>query len=343
MKTFFQAIDDVSEIHIVQDKKINFFSVICLHRNGRGPAIGGCRFMEYSSHENAIQDAIRLSKAMSFKAAISELPHDGGKAVIVKPKQFNREDFLYRFAECVESLGGKYITTIDSGTSQSDMSIVKNKTQFVTGYQDESFEENNISASTALGVYRGIKAAIKLKYGVDSVSGLHIAVQGVGNVGYRLIKLLLNEGAKITISDIRENTVQDCIRELGVKAVNPNDIFSLDCDIFSPCALGQVINPQTIQIIKAKIIAGAANDQLATSELSDILDQKGILYIPDYVINAGGLIHLALQMQGQDKFAIDSAVCKIEQRIVSLKEKADMNNMTLFSMAKISALETMNS
>lgn len=341
---YLQQLDEVSELHFFQDKKIHFSTVICLHRNGRGPAIGGCRFIEYPSFGDAIDDAVRLSRAMSFKAAISELPHDGGKAVIIKPKSaHDREVFLTRFAECVESLKGKYITTIDSGTSQSDMSFIKSKMDYVTGHQDDRLEEYNVSASTALGVFEGIKAAVKLKYGTLSLSGLHVAVQGAGNVGYRLIKLLAQEGAKITVADIKHQDAERCAREFNAKLTTPDEIYSIDCDIFSPCALGKIINSHTLSQFKSHIIAGAANDQLISDEFADKLHAKNILYVPDYLINAGGLIHLSLQIQGQDKVAIDNAVKKISDRIITLKAKADLMGQSLFKTTHLSAIEAMTS
>lgn len=338
------TLDDFSELHIIQDKAIDFYAAICLHRNGRGPAIGGCRFMEYPSFDEAIHDAIRLSKAMSYKAAISDLLHDGGKAVIMQPKHIkSREVLLNRFAECVESLGGKYITTIDSGTSQIDMSIIKNKTPFVIGYTNGHDEDNNPSTSTALGVYKGIKSAVKLKYGHDSLKNLHVAIQGVGSVGYLLARLLHEEGVCITVSDLKEHFAERCAKEFNANIVEPANIYSVNCDVFSPCALGRIINENTVSKLKAKIVAGAANDQLVSENIVNVLESMEILYIPDYLINAGGLIHLSLQMEGKNKNAIENEVSRIADRIFYLAELAKSRKETLFHVTQSSAQTIMKS
>lgn len=321
---------DFSELHIFQDKAIEFYAVICLHRYGRGPAIGGCRWMNYASTDDAINEAIRLSRAMSYKAMISELPHDGGKAVMMQSSVLQRDDALNRFAECVHSLTGKYITTIDSGTSTSDLSVIKNKTPFVIGYSEEELDENDPSLSTAFGVYKGIKMAAELQYGDDSLKNRCVAIQGVGNVGYQLAKFLAEEGANIIVSDVKASMAERCAAEFQAKVVAPHDIYSVPCDIFSPCALGQVIHDASISKLTAKIIAGAANDQLISNEMANKLDRAGIFYIPDFLINAGGLIHLSLQMDGKDKKAIRDSVSKIANRILSLYERGQSQKQTLF-------------
>lgn len=329
---------DYSELHLFQDEKIGFFSAICLHLHGRGPAIGGCRFIHYSTRDDAIHDAIRLSKAMGYKAAISELAHDGGKAVIMLPQgQYDRNVFLKKFAECVHSLQGKYITTVDSGTTQQDMSIIKQYTPFVTGYLTGTEVDSNPSDSTALGIYTGIKIAVKLKLGKDTLKGLRIAVQGVGSVGYRLAHLLYADGAILTVSDINKERTDHLAQEMNVTVVPHTEIYKVACDIFSPCALGRIINNDTIALLQTKIIAGAANDQLATNELSTILAQKDILYIPDYLINAGGLIHLALEMQGKSKACIETAVKKIGDRILYLTNIAKEKSGNLFQTVQEAA------
>lgn len=330
---FLNASNDFTELHIAQDAAHDFFAVIALHRYGRGPALGGCRFVEYTSKNDAIQDAIRLSYAMGCKAAMSELPLDGGKAVILKPKNLkNREVILNLFAEFVDSLQGKYITTVDSGTQASDMAIIKNKTQYVAGYLLK--EENNPSNSTALGVLRGIQSALQIKEGRSSLQGVRVAIQGVGSVGWRLARLLKQDGAELIISDANPKAVLQCAQELNAQIVNPDEIFDVDCDVFSPCALSRAITDETLPKIKAKIIAGAANDQLSQENLAKTLHEKGILYIPDYVINAGGLIHLALEIQNKTKQDIDVAVNRIGERIANLSMLAKDKNTTLYHAAK---------
>lgn len=326
---------NTSELHIFQDNVLDFCAIICLQQYGRGPALGGCRMLSYASIDAAAQEATRLAKAMSYKAALSELPHDGGKAVIMcSAKNIDRHAVLKRFAECVNSLNGKYITTIDSGTSQADMSILKNHTAFVTGYLADDNTENNPSISTALGVFKGMQAAVKLTYGHDDLVGLPIAIQGVGNVGYHLAKLLYQAGAELTICDTQQSRAAQCAEECAATVVAPSAIYAVPCAIFSPCALGQTLNPVTLPQLKAKIIAGAANDQLSSPDQAKALAERDILYIPDYVINAGGLIHLSLQQQNKNEQYITQEVARIAQRIVTLAEQAASQQKTLFVMAE---------
>lgn len=327
-----------SELHIFQDQKIDFFAAICLHTNGRGPAIGGCRFIHYATKNDAIQDAIRLSNAMSYKSAISELAHDGGKAVMMLPKNhYDRALFLKKFAECVDSLRGKYIATVDSGTTQEDMTLIHNYTPHVIGYLSGTDLDSNPSDSTALGVYTGIKAAIKLTYEKNSLEGLHVAIQGVGSVGYRLAKLLHADGVLLTLTDTDKEHAKRIATELHANYVEPHQIYSIECDVFSPCALGRIINQDTSPQLKAKIIAGAANDQLANDVMSDVLNQKGILYLPDYLLNAGGLIHLAMQMQNKNLTFIENEVRKIGDRIYQMSIIAKESGQSLFNIVQEAA------
>ncbi len=329
---------NTSELHVFQDKALDFCAIICLQHYGRGPALGGCRMMSYPSIAVAIEEATRLAKAMSYKAALSELPHDGGKAIIMRSHQpHHHHAVLQRFAECVHSLNGRYITTIDSGTSQADMSIIKDKTAFVTGYLEEGCVVNNPSVFTALGVFKGMEAAVKLTTGQDQLVGLHVAIQGVGNVGYHLAKLLHQAGARLTICDIDPNRAMQCAAECHATVVSPSAIYAVPCDIFSPCALGQILNAQTVPQLRTNIIAGAANDQLSSPVFADRLTQRNILYIPDYLINAGGLIQLSLQRDNKDQAAITDAVIHIGQRILYLAEKASLQKKTLFAAAEDAA------
>lgn len=329
-----QLLASESELHFFQDKALDFYAIICLQKNGRGPALGGCRMMAYSSLDAAMQEAMRLAKAMSHKAILSGLPHDGGKAVIIQSdKPQDRAKVLKKFAECVHSLGGKYITTIDSGTSQADMSLIKNHTPYVTGCFDEE-EENNPSYYTALGVFEGIKAAVKIIHHHENLAGMHVALQGVGNVGYLLAKFLHAAGASLTVCDIDQRLVQRCVAEFNANVATPSAIYNVDCDIFAPCALGQILNPHTVPQLKAYIIAGAANDQLQSCSIADALAARNILYIPDYVINAGGLIHLSLQRDNKPKTVIRQDVMRIHERILHLAEQARVQNKTLFAVAE---------
>ena len=320
-----------SELHIFQDKSLDFCAIISLKKYERGPALGGCRFLSYPSLEAAIKDAERLAHAMSYKAAMSDLPHDGGKAVIIRSQRsIDHTSILKRFAECVGSLKGRYITTIDSGTTQADMSIIKNHTSYVTGI----LEEDDPSVSTALGVFTGIQAAVKLLNGRDNLAGLHVAIQGAGSVGYLLADSLHQAGARLTVCDIDPVRAERCKNEFNATIVDPAAIYAVPCDIFAPCALGQIINPLTLMQFNTKIIAGAANDQLATCELAYELAKRGILYVPDYLINAGGLIQLALQRQNKNRTVITERVVQIGERILHLAVAAKQQQMTLFAMTE---------
>jgi len=332
----FSQLSEFNELHIMQDKKIDFFSIICLQRFGRGPALGGCRFVEYESKEQAIADAVRLSNAMSYKAAVSGLPHDGGKAILVRPKKLiDRILLLKTFAQFVDSLGGKYITTVDSGTDPADMSIIKRYTPFVTGDLEEATSvENNPSSSTALGLLNGLRCIARLLLGRPNLKNVHVAIQGAGNVGYRLAKLLHEDGAKLTICDLNPAAAKRCVNEFKATEVAHNEIYDIDCDIFSPCGLGQIINPETVKRFKAKVIAGAANDQLMDVELVNHLADRGIIYFPDFVINAGGLIHLSLQLRGKVPSFIQQQVINIAERVRTLIKQAELRAMTLHAVAQ---------
>ncbi len=327
--------DNISELHIFEDKSLDFCAIISLKKYGRGPALGGCRMLSYSSVDAAIAEANRLAHAMSYKAALSQLPHDGGKAIIMRSTQsVDHTAVLKRFAECVHSLNGNYITTLDSGTSQSDMSIIKKYTPYVAGYLEEDHSDNNPSVSTAFGIFEGIQAAVKLIYGHDQLTGLRVAIQGVGHVGYYLAKYLYQAGAELIVCDINPVKAKRCAKEFNATIIKePSAIYAVPCDIFSPCALGQIINLLTLPQFKTKMIAGAANDQLSSPTMAKELAQRDIFYVPDYLINAGGLIHLSLERQ-HNKQIITEHVARIAERIVSLALTAKQQGKSLFEVTE---------
>ena len=332
------------QVYTFQDKDLDFFAAICLQNDGRGFSIGGCRFIDYLSEDAAIEEAIQLSKAMSYKSAISGLSHNGGKAVIKKSKSnknIDRRLILKKFAECVHSLEGHYITTVDSGTDQSDMSIIKKYTPFVTGFLEKD-SENDPAIFTALGVFSGIQAAVKIIFGYEKLEGLHSAIQGVGHAGYQLAKLLYAAGARLTICDTDPIAVARCVKEFKVTVVDPSDIYAIRCDVFAPCALGQILNTHTIPLLKTKIIAGAANNQLASYLLIERIAEKKILYIPDYLINAGGLIYLSLRQENKDDAFIRQEIKKISDRIFLLNQQAERENKTLLTVVDSNARILLN-
>lgn len=266
-------------------------AIVAIHSTKLGPALGGCRFIEYPSTASAINDAMRLARGMSYKAASVNLPLGGGKAVIIKPnKPYDREAYLHAFGRFVNDLGGRYITALDSGTQLSDMDIIAQHTPYVASL---SRHNGDPSPYTAKGVLRGIEAAVEFKLGKNQLNGLHIAIQGLGHVGYLLASHLHELGAKLTVADINPRAVQRAVEEFGATAVSTDMIHRVPCDVFAPCALGAVINDISINQLQTTIVAGAANNQLAHTYHGPMLHEKGILYAADYVINAGGLIFAA--------------------------------------------------
>jgi leucine dehydrogenase len=264
--------------------------IIAIHNTTLGPALGGTRFWNYKSDDEAIIDALRLARGMTYKAAVAGLNLGGGKSVIIGNNRTSRREMIFRaHGRFVESLGGRYITAEDVGTSVEDMDYVKMETEYVTGVAGGSGDPSPV---TAYGVYRGIKACVKEKYDADSVSGLTVAVQGAGHVGYHLCKYLAGEGATLVITDIDDARVQRVVKDFAARAVGPDDIYGVEASIFAPCALGAVVNDDTIAQFRFEIIAGAANNQLAQERHGDMLHRMNILYAPDYVINAGGLINV---------------------------------------------------
>jgi leucine dehydrogenase len=264
--------------------------IIAIHNTTLGPALGGTRFWNYSSDEEALIDVLRLSRGMTYKAAVAGLNLGGGKAVIIGDPKTSRREMIFRaHGRFVESLGGRYYTAEDVGTSVEDMDYVMMETQYVTGVAGGSGDPSPV---TAYGTYRGIKACAKEKYGSDSLSGMTVAVQGTGHVGYYLCQFLAEEDAKLIVTDIDEQRVDRVVEEFGAVPVSPDQIYSAEAQIFAPCALGAVVNDDSIPQFRFEIVAGAANNQLAQERHGDLLHKRGILYAPDYVINAGGLINV---------------------------------------------------
>jgi len=311
------------EVHYRRDAATGLQAIIAIHDTRLGPALGGCRFLSYAHEQLALIDALRLARAMTYKAAISGLPHGGGKSVILRPPHpFDRTALFRAFGEFVEGLGGRYITAEDSGTSIEDMGIVRLVTKHVTGVKPEQGGSGDPSPFTALGVRRGIEACVKFVYGRDSLEGLHVAVQGVGHVGYWLCKELHDLGARLTVADLDPHKTERARHEFGATVVSLDDIFSIECDVFAPCALGSVLNDDTIPKLRCKIVAGAANNQLAESRHGDELMQRGILYAPDYAINAGGLINVAQEYAGYDEQKSRARVFQIYDTIWEIIERA---------------------
>ena len=285
------------------DPNTGLRAIIAIHDTTLGPALGGCRMWNYKKESDALKDVLRLSRGMTYKAAVAGLELGGGKSVIIGNSKTMKNEHLFRsFGRIVQGLGGRYITAEDVGTSVSDMEWVRKETKFVTGISRAMGGGGDPSPVTALGTFTGMKACAKKVFGSDSLEDKKIAVQGIGHVGTYLIELLHKEGAKLYISDIDEDKLKSVAKKYSCEVVDNDKIYELDVDIFAPCALGGIINDDTIPKLKCTIIAGAANNQLENEKKHGkaILD-KGILYAPDYVINAGGLINIYNELQGYNR------------------------------------------
>jgi leucine dehydrogenase len=292
---------DYGEVHFKHDKASGLKAIVAIHDSRLGPALGGCRFLPYDTDEAAVIDALRLARGMTYKAAITGLAHGGGKSVLIRPKaHFDRVAMFRAFGKFIDDLGGHYITAEDSGTGLEDMDVIRTVTKHVTGVSPGAGGSGDPSPFTALGVRRGIEACVKFKLKKDSLEGVHVAVQGVGHVGYYLCKELHAMGAAISVADVDPLKSERAQREFGAKIVPLEDVFSIECDVIAPCALGSAMNDVSIPKIKAKIVAGAANNQLAEPRHGDDLHARGILYAPDYAINAGGLVNVAQEVLGYD-------------------------------------------
>lgn len=294
--------DNHKEVVFCNDEKSGLKAIIAVHNTNLGPSLGGCRMFPYANSGEALTDVLRLSKGMTYKAAMANLNQGGGKAVIIgDPRTQKSRDMFLALGEFIERLGGDYITAEDSGVAVSDLHATAERTQYVSGIKakftyDGSPADGNPAPGTAYGVFVGVKTTVEYALN-SSLDGVKVAIQGLGHVGYRLAKHLRDAGAELYVTDIFPEQLEKAREELGATVVQPNDIYGLDVDVFAPCALGAILNDDTIPQIKAKVIAGAANNQLAREELGTVLRSKGICYAPDYVINAGGIIDIYHQTQ----------------------------------------------
>jgi len=291
--------DGHERVTICHDSHTGLYAIIAIHSTKRGPALGGVRMWPYPSMEEALRDALRLSKAMTFKAAVSRLPFGGGKAVIMAdPVREKRPALLTAFGRLLNSLGGRYITAQDVGMTVQDMERIRRVTPYVTGTGVRRGGSGDPSEMTAIGVMHGMRAVVEElaggSGGADCLRGVRVAIQGLGKVGYRLASLLHQEGADLIVTDLRQELTDRAGREFGAKVVGENEIFETPCDLLAPCALGGTLNRTTIPHLRCRAVAGCANNQLAEPEDGDRLHERGILYAPDFVINAGGLINIAV-------------------------------------------------
>lgn len=316
---------DYEQLVFCQDKKTGLKAIIAIHDTTLGPALGGLRIWDYKTEEEAIVDALRLARGMTYKNSAAGLNLGGGKSVIIgDPAKIKSEQFFRTFGRFVEGLNGRYITAEDMNSTTKDMSYINSETDFVAGLEGKS---GNPSPVTAFGVYRGILAGINHVYGSDDLTGKVVAVQGLGAVGYTVCKHLHEAGAKLYVTDIRKESIERAVEELGAIGVEPDAIYDVECDVFAPCAMGAVINDFTIERLKCKIVAGAANNQLAEEKHGDMLTEKGMLYVPDFVINSGGVINVYEELQGYDKnraMSRAAAIYDAVKKVIEISERDDI-------------------
>jgi leucine dehydrogenase len=328
--------DDHELIDFGHDAATGLRAIIAVHSSALGPAAGGCRMWPYATTAEAVADVLRLSRGMSYKNAMAGLPFGGGKSVIIgESRTAKTPQLLEAFGRFVDSLGGRYITAEDVGTTIADMTHVARATRYVSGLGAAPGEAGgDPGPKTALGVYLGIKAAVRFKLGRADLKGLRIAVQGVGGVGYHLCGLLAAEGAQLSVADVRAAAVQRVCQEFSARAVAVGDVLALDVDVLAPCALGAVLNAQSIPSLRACIIAGAANNQLAQGQDGASLQAAGILYAPDYVINAGGIISVSREYHGGGTEAqVIADIHAIPVRLTEIFERARRENRTTNAVA----------
>ncbi len=329
------SFDNHEQIVFCNDKETGLKAIIGIHNTTLGPALGGTRMWNYKNEAEALQDVLRLSRGMTYKSAITGLNLGGGKAVIIGDAKTQKNDALMRrFGEFVDSLSGKYITAEDVGMETRDMDIIREITPHVTGISESKGGAGNPSPITAYGVYMGMKAAAKYKFGTENLEGKSILVQGIGHVGETLVDLATKEGAKIIINDINTEQLERVSKKYGATIYSDLDIYGLDVDIYAPCALGATINDNTIDRLKAKVIAGAANNQLQDEiKHGRILREKGIAYAPDFLINAGGIINVYAELVGYDKQEIKSKTENIYNTTLEIFKLADKEEITTYQAA----------
>lgn len=317
------------------DEATGLKCIIAVHNTVLGPALGGTRMWAYASEGEALNDVLRLSRGMTYKAAITGLNLGGGKAVIIgDSRKHKSEALMRRFGKVVEGLGGKYITAEDVGINTRDMEYVKMETDFVTGIPESMGGSGDPSPVTAFGVYMGMKAGAKMQFGSDSLKGKKVLVQGVGHVGEYLVSHLTAEGATVLVNDIYEDRIADVVKKYGVTAVATDQVYDQDIDIYAPCALGATLNDETLDKLKCSIIAGAANNQLAEEKKhGELVVSKGMIYCPDFLINAGGLINVYAELEGYNRERAMERAENIYNTTLEILKKAQSENIPTYAAA----------
>lgn len=311
-------------VHHFFDQKTGLKAIIAIHSTALGPAAGGCRMWKYATSDEAFIDALRLSEGMSYKNAMADLPLGGGKAVIWGNSKTDKTPELFRaLGRAIATLNGKYWSAEDVGVSVHDMAHAAEETKYVAGLPSGKAASGDPSPVTARGVFLGIKATALRAFGTDDLNGRHVAVQGVGHVGAYVCGHLAKAGARLTITDVNQEALATVSKETGATVVAPGDIYDVDADIFSPNALGAIINPETLPRLKVKVIAGGANNQLATPDMGEKVKARGILYAPDYVINGGGIINVAAEISGAYDMAwVDGKLSRLMETLGEVLDQA---------------------
>ena len=321
--------DNHEQVVFCHDEITGLKAIIAIHNTNRGPALGGCRMWHYASDEEAVNDVLRLSKGMTYKSALANLDLGGGKSVIIgDPRKHKTADLLAAMGRFLERTGNQYIAAEDSGTSVADLQVMAQQTNNVAGITartgiDGLPRNGDPSPATAYGTYIGLKTAVQYQLDRTDLKGIKVAIQGVGNVGYRLAEQLHQAGAQLFVTDIHPEQVERAVKELGATAVSQNEVLSLDVDVIAPCALGAILNDESIPLIKAKVIAGAANNQLASQRHDLMLRERGILYAPDYVLNAGGIIDIFYERIGHEHTKVRAHIETIADTLYEIFRRAD--------------------
>ncbi|MBI3144699.1 MAG: Glu/Leu/Phe/Val dehydrogenase [Pseudogulbenkiania sp.] len=320
--------DGHEQVVFASDSRSGLKAIIAIHNTRRGPAMGGCRMWAYPDSTAAATDALRLARGMTYKNAMAGLPIGGGKAVIIGDARSAKSPELFRaLGRAIDQLGGRYITAEDVGTSPADMSFVREETRYVAGLSGELGGTGDPSPATALGVFVGIEAAVRHRLGVDSVKGLTVAVQGLGHVGYDLARRVHEAGARLVVADIDRANAERAAAEFGARVVAPDEIVDAQADVFAPCALGAVLNRQSLPRLKCSVVAGAANNQLATDDIGEQLRDAGILYAPDYVINAGGIIKVCAEYLSEPVDSVEGRVRAIARTLGEVFQMAERDGI----------------
>ncbi len=332
----FETLDHTGHEQIVycHNKDAGLKAIIAIHSTVLGPALGGTRMWNYATEQEALNDVLRLSRGMTYKNAVAGLNLGGGKAVIIGDASKDKSEALFRaFGQYVESLGGRYITAEDVGIDVNDMEYVYRETEYVTGVHQVHGGSGDPSPFTAYGTLQGLMATLNKKYGDEEVGKYAYAVQGLGHVGMEFVKLLKERGAKIYVTDINQKLIDRAVDEYGAEAVGLDEIYDVPADVYSPCALGGTVNEQTLDRLKAKVICGAANNQLANNAIGDEVQKRGILYAPDYAVNAGGVMNVALELDGYNRERAMRMMRTIYHNLGRIYEIADRDGIPTYQAA----------